>query len=189
MNSATNTQENSAGERFFLIDGTVDKYRWIGRRTEADGGVLARVRYAPVLDGWRPIGIVWVPETMGRSVCDFPIFYSIVRCFSHRAIEALLPYIKGALEVLPLDGLDDAYAGVHCIRWVEGAADLEGVDQSRISIHSSAFVPKLHAQSVAGLDVFGVPEMITKLFVSERFKNAVESAKLAGLEFREVALS
>jgi hypothetical protein len=126
---------------------------------------------------------------MDRPVCDFPIFYSIVRCFSHRAVEALLPYIKGTLELLPLDGLEDAYVGVHCIRWIEDAADLEGVDQNRISIHSSTFVPKLYAKSVAGLDVFGVPEMITKLSVSERFKNAVESNELVGLEFREVTLA
>jgi hypothetical protein len=32
----------------------------------------------------------------------------------------------------------------------------------------------LNAKAVAGYDVFGVPEMITKLFVSERFKDVVE---------------
>lgn len=142
----------------------------------------------PVAATWHPVGVEWIPETKKRAICDFPIFYSIVRCFSRRALQALLPYVEGGLEVLPLDGLDDAYVGMHCIRWIEGAANLDGVDQNRVSIHSTAFVPRLHAKPVDGLDVFGVPEMVTKLFVSERFKNAVELHGLVGLEFREVEL-
>ena len=90
--------------------------------------------------------------------------------------------------MLPLDGLDDAYVGVHCIRWIDGAANLAGVDQDKLSIHSANFVPRLNAKAIAGYDVFGVPEMITKLFVSERFKDAVEQNGLVGLQFREVEL-
>jgi hypothetical protein len=96
--------------------------------------------------------------------------------------------IEGGLEVLPLDGLDDAYVGVHCIRWVEGAANLIGVDQDKVSIHSANFVPRMNAKALGSYDVFGVPEMITKLFVSERFKDLVERQGLVGLQFREVAL-
>ena len=90
--------------------------------------------------------------------------------------------------MLPLDGLDDAYVGVHCTRWLEGAANLAGVDQDKTSIHSANFVPRLNAKAVAGYDVFGVPEMITKLFVSERFKDVVEQHELVGLQFKEVTL-
>ena len=57
-----------------------------------------------------------------------------------------------------------------------------------MSIHSANFIPRLNATAVAGYDIFGVPEMITKLFVSERFKDAVERLGLVGLEFREVEL-
>lgn len=189
MNSANNTQQSSATGKYFLIDSVVNRYRWVGPQSESDGAILVKVRYAPVEATWHPIGVQWVPETRDRPACDFPIFYSIVRCFSRRALQTLTPYIEGALEVLPLIGLGDTYAGVHCVRWVEGAANLEGVDQNRVSIHSSAFVPRLHSKLISGLDVFGVPEMITKLFVSDRFKRAVESHGLTGLEFREVALS
>jgi hypothetical protein len=125
---------------------------------------------------------------MQRPTCDFPMFYSTVRCFSRRALESLAFCIKEGLEVLPLDGLADAYVGVHCIRWLDGAANLEGVDQNKVSIHSANFVPALNAKVVQGYDVFGVPEMITKLFVSERFKEAVEQNGLLGFRFREVVL-
>jgi hypothetical protein len=188
MNSTSNTQRSESAPRCFLIDCEVDRYRWVGRRTEADGAALVRVRHAPVAATWQPVGIDWVPETKRRPTCDFPVFYSIVRCFSRRALAALSTCIEGGVEVLQLDGLGGDYVGVHCIRWIEGAANLTGVDQGKVSIHSANFVPRLNAKEVAGFDIFGVPEMITKLFVSERFKDAVEQHGLVGLEFREVDL-
>lgn len=188
MNSTSSTQPSEGASRCFLVDSEVDRYRWVGRRTEADGAALVRVRHAPVAATWQPVGIEWVPETKRRPSCDFPIFYSIVRCISRRALHALSAYIETGLEVLPLDGLDDAYVGVHCTRWLEGAANLAGVDQDKTSIHSANFVPRLNAKAVAGYDVFGVPEMITKLFVSERFKDVVEQHELVGLQFKEVTL-
>jgi hypothetical protein len=188
MNSNSSTPPSEGATRYFLIDSEVDRYRWVGRRTDADGAALVRVRHAPVAATWQPVGIEWVPETKRRPTCDFPIFYSIVRCFSRRALQALSACIEGGLEVLPLDGLDDAYVGVHCIRWVEGAANLIGVDQDKVSIHSANFVPRMNAKALGSYDVFGVPEMITKLFVSERFKDLVERQGLVGLQFREVAL-
>jgi hypothetical protein len=104
-------------------------------------------------------------------------------------MQTLGDLIEGSLEVLALDGLEDRYVGVHCIRWIEGAADLRGVDQANLSIHSTSFLPRLWSNAVEGQDIFGVPEMITKLFVSERFKDAVEQGGLVGFEFREVDLT
>ena len=170
------------------MDEQFNRYRWVGRRTDADGAVLVRVRYSAVAASWQPVGVNWVRETRSMPTCDFPTFYSIVRCFSRRALQALSALIEGGLEVLPLAGLADAYVGIHCIRWVEGAANLEGIDQDQVSINSINFVPRLNAKAVDGFDVFGVPEMITKLFVSERFKVAVEQHRLVGFQFREVEL-
>lgn len=189
MNSINSTQRSKSHPRYFLVDEEVDRYRWVGRLTEEDGANLVRVRYSPVAATWCPVGVAWIPETNRRPTCDFPIFYSTVRCFSRRALELLAPCINGGLEVLPLKGLEDAYVGVHCIRWIEGAANLERVDQDKVSIHSANFVPRLNAKVIQGYDIFGVPEMITKLFVSERFKDTVEQNGLVGFRFREVALS
>lgn len=171
-----------------MIDSVVDHYRWVGRRTDEDGAALVRVRHAAVAATWQPVGIEWVPETRRRPICDFPVFYSIVRCFSRRALEALSPCIEGGIEVLQLDGLDGLYVGIHCTRWIAGGANLSGIDQQRVSIHSASFVPCLNAKAVAGYDIFGLPEMITKLFVSQHFKDVVEQQGLLGLEFREAEL-
>lgn len=182
------SQPSNSGSRYFLVDEEVDRYRWVGRLREEDGANLVRVRYSPVAATWSPVGVEWIAETKRRPTCDFPIFYSTVRCFSRRALELLAPYINGGLEVLPLKGLNDAYVGVHCICWLEGVANLEGVDQDKVSIHSASFVPHLNATVIQGYDIFGVPEMITKLFVSARFKDAVEQNGLVGFRFREVVL-
>lgn len=175
--------------RVFLVSNALDSFRWVGRRTEADGSALVRVRQAPVATSWKPVGVAWVPETRLLMECDFPVFYSIVRCFSQHAIRSLSGFIDGGLEVLALDGLDGRYVGVHCVRWIEGAVDLQGIDLAKVSIHSNNFLPRLRADPVQGYDIFGVPEMITKLFVSERFKEAVEQCGLVGFEFREVELT
>jgi hypothetical protein len=188
MNSKTNIQPSDGTRRYFLIDAVADSYRWVGRRADVDGTAIVRVRHAPVAATWQTVGIEWVTGTEHRPTCDFPIFYSIVRCFSQRALRALSACTDGGLEVLTLNGLDGAYVGVHCVRWVEGAANLIGIDQNKVSIHSTTFVPCINAIAVEGFDVFGLPEMVTKLVVSERFKSIVEKQGLTGLQFREVAL-
>jgi hypothetical protein len=190
MNSRISPQgrHEDAG-RVFLVNNALDRFRWVGGRTEADAAALVRVRQPPVSASWKPVGVAWVPETARRLECDFPVFYSIVRCFSQQAVQTLSGFIDGGLEVLALDGLDGRYVGVHCIRWIEGAADLRAVDQAKVSIHSTNFLPRLWAGAVQGHDIFGVPEMIAKLFVSERFKDTVEQCGLVGFKFQEVELT
>lgn len=174
--------------RYYLVDCEIDRFRWIAPRTRAEGLQLVQVGLAPVAATWKSLSVDWARGTKRRPTCDFPMFYSVVRCFSRRALEALSIYTEGALEMLPLDGLDDMYVGIHCILWLDGAANLTGVDQDQISIYSINFVPRLNADFVMGHDVFGVPEIRAKLFVSERFKDAVERNGLIGLTFREVEL-
>lgn len=195
MNSTVTTQPRGSRRpasepalRCYMVDCEIDRFRWIAPQTRAEGSRLAQVGLVPVSATWKPVSVEWARGTKRRPICDFPIFYSIVRCFSRRALEALSPYTEGALEALPLDGLDDAYVAVHCIRWLDCAANFTGVDQDRISIFSVNFVPRLNAEAVADHDLFGVPEIRTKLFVSEHFKNAVERNGLIGLQFREVEL-
>ena len=195
MNSPDTTRPRGSSRRAsepalrcYMVDCEIDRFRWIAPQTRAEGARLVQVGLAPVSATWKPVSVEWALGTKRRLICDFPIFYSIVRCFSRRALEALSPYTEGALEALPLDGLDDAYVAIHCIRWLDRAASFTGVDQDKISIFSFNFVPRLNAGAVAGHDVFGVPELRTKLFVSERFKDAVERNGLIGLQFREVEL-
>lgn len=170
---------------YYMVVPEVDMYRWVGRTSDAEGLMLAKVRHAPVADSWSPVAIDWVPETKNRLVCDFPIFHPIVRCCSRRASEVLSGFLTNNVELLPLVGLDDEYVGIHCINWLDGAHVRFDRDDN---IHSTMYLPTLRRQSVAGCEVFGVREMVTKLFVSARFRDAVIAHQLTGLEFHEVPL-
>lgn len=186
MISTDNTHQ-SKQQAYYMIVPEANRYRWLGRRTDAAGLVLAKVRYAPVAASWNALPVEWLPETEGRPACDFPIFHPIVRCISQRACLALEPFFAGSVEILPLEGAGGEYVGIHCIRWLD-AADLSGVDQGRTSIHSTMFSPTLRASAIEGHDIVGVTEMIAKIFVSERVRRVVQEQQLTGLEFHPVPM-
>ena len=165
-----------------------DRYRWVTRSTNAEGLVLANVKQGPVASTWNPSSVEWLAETRNRPYCDFPIFHPIVRCFSNRTCKALGLYLRGSMELLPLHGLAGEYVGAHCIRWLD-AACFDGIDLNRVSVHSTLFVPTLKAELIGENDIFGVKEMITKVFVSGKVRQIVELNQLVGCEFHRVPLS
>lgn len=169
-----------------MIVPKADRYRWVGRRTDAEGLVLAKVRQAPVASSWDPLPVEWIAETKDRPRCDFPVFHPIVRCISNRACEAIDSFFSGNVELLALQGLSSEYVGIHCIRWLDEAVNFDGVDQSRVNINSTLFVPTLRAEAIGEHDIFGVKELITKVFVSEKVRQVVESHQLVGCEFHRV---
>ena len=171
----------------FMAVPKADHYRWVGRESEADGAALSKVRKAPVAAAWSPVNVSWLSETANRPSCDFPIFHPVVRCISQRAAEVLEPFIQGSLELLPINGLGGEYVGIHCIRWAEALVP-QALPRST-SIHSTLYTPRLVLSAVAGLEIFGVEPMVTKLFVSPAVKAAVEAAGLTGLDFYPVELA
>ena len=172
---------------YFMMVPEADRYQWVGRSTNAEGLVLANVRQGPVASTWNPLSVEWLAETRDRPHCDFPIFHPIVRCISNRACEALGWQLRGSMELLPLQGLAGEYVGAHCIRWLD-AACFDGIDLNRVSVNSTLFVPTLRAESIDGNDIFGIREMITKVFVSEKVRQIIESNELVGCEFHRVPL-
>lgn len=171
--------------RVYMALPQVDRYRWIGRADSVAGAVLSRVRHSAVGDHWSPLPVKWVSETRNRMVCDFPIFHPIVRAVSKKALDAIHPMLVGSAETLPLAGLNGAYVGLHCVRWVEGC--VVGDERSVVSsVHAPEYVPTLAHDACRGLDYFGVPELITKVFVSQAFVDAYIRSELTGLDFLAV---
>ena len=169
----------------FMAVPQADNYRWVGRRYDSDGLVLTTVRTEPVSAWWKPLPVEWLPETIRRPMCDFPIFHPIVRCISKRAASVLTPFSEGSLEFLPLLGLSDEYVSIHCIEWKQGL--IAEHDDPSISIHSTLYAPRLERATVSGSDIFGVLPLVAKLFVSQPVKDAIEQAQLTGLDFHPVA--
>lgn len=173
------------GKPMFMAVPQADNYRWVGRRYDSDGLVLATVRTDPVAVWWKPVPVEWLPETIRRPTCDFPIFHPIVRCISKRAESVLAPFSECSLEFLPVVGLSDEYVAIHCIKWQQGL--IAEPDDPRISIHSTLYAPQLERATVSGSHIFGVLPLVAKLFVSQAVKDAIEQAQLTGLDFHPVA--
>ena len=171
----------------FMAVPKADVYRWIGRRSDADGDILSKVRTDPVAATWHPLNVAWLPETAERPTCDFPIFHPIVRCISQRAADVLAPFTEGSVELLAIQGLQESYVAAHCIQWVEALIPMPL--EPNMSIHSTNYIPRLKRSAVEDLEIFGVFPIVAKLFVSSSVKSAVESAGLTGLEFYPVELA
>lgn len=153
-----------------------------------DGLTLAKVRRDPVLSFWEPMEVEWIPETINRQACDFPIFHPVVRCMSQRASDGLGALFSSGVEFLPLVGLGGDYVGFHCINWLD-VADLSRVDELKFSINSTMFVPSIRATEAAGHDVFGDFRLITKIFVSDKARQSIVKSGFKGLEFHKVVLT
>lgn len=166
---------------------SADLYKWVGWNSEKSGAQLAKVREAPVADHWSPMSVHWVPETKNRLECDFPIFHPVVRAISNNAVNALGGFFGQAIEFLPISGIDERYQAFHCTNWID-AAVLDGVDQSKVSIQSTLFVPRLRSDAIFDAEIFGVQGFVAKLFVSSDVRDRVINSGLTGLDFYEVQL-
>lgn len=188
--------KSSDGKAFwYMIDHTLEKYRWVGPiEDEAQWGLkLVRVRMDPVSKDWPPIPVEWLPETAGRAACDFPVFWPGFLCLSRRARSAVDLFLREIGEYIQLDGLAGEYIGYHCLHTLDIVDDIKTAEAIKnhpgIAFASPTFVPTLRADEIQGCGVFRVSQSFQKLFVSHRFRTAYEQAGLTGLEFLKVPLT
>ena len=106
---------------------------------------------------------------------------------SRKAQRLLSAVIGDSAEFLELDGLGGEYVGFHCVEWID-CSDAEHLKSEYGSIHSAEFIPSLCLSKIEGRDLFGHPAMLTKLFVSSRFKEIVDLEGISGAQFIAVSL-
>ena len=185
----------SPREPLFMIDSTIDRYRWlvVSGDEKVWGPVVVAVRDSSVAQSWKPLPVEWFQETIARPPCDFPNFLFGIWAISRRARESLVDYLEPSGEFLALDGEGDEFVGYHCtaiVSAVDSLATAEALRQIRGgSFHSPRFVPTLASSLIPDADVFRVNESFSKTFVSDRFKKQYERRELTGLDFLEVPLS
>lgn len=175
-----------AGEVFMAVP-EVEVYRWISRVGDAAGAALSAVRHSPVLPHWSPLPVRWMKGMSKRPTCDFPIFHPVVRAISRRAISAVGPLIADSAELLPLDGLEGEFFGLHCVHWARGAFSAESATAPS-GIHATNYVPTLVQSECPRRDFFGVWELVTKVFVSADFVEVYRQHQLTGLAFLPVPI-
>jgi hypothetical protein len=169
------------------------KFRWVGPVQDGNDWEqqLVTVRKAAV-ENWTAVPIEWLPETIKRPACDFPIFWSSILCMSKKASAVLEPYLRNAGEFLELRGLNDNYIGFHCLQTLDVMCKVE-TEQALaaspgVALASPKFVPTLRRQDIGTCDVFRISQSFQKIFVSNHFKDACEQAALSGLHFPSVPL-
>ncbi len=177
----------------YLLNQTPNRYRWVSIvENDDDWGLqVANLKGNSVGPDFGPINIEWTPETINRDICDFPNFRPNLLCISRRAADILRAILEPEGELIDLCGLDDRYMAFYCLNVVNALSHIDiKPDETRFgTFHSPTFAPTLSSIALPSAEIFRIPESISKLFVSERFKYLCDSNSLTGLEFVKTPLT
>ncbi|MBU9119282.1 double-CXXCG motif protein [Burkholderia multivorans] len=123
-----------------------------------------------------------------KKDCDLQAMLSPFLVFSKRALDALMPFLQASGQILPVQAPVDGMSGFHVTRVLEGAVDM---DASKFKVYPQATVFNkivLLEKRVRDVDMFRLKEKPATVFVSEKFRRAVEASNLKGFDFGEVIL-
>ena len=171
-----------------MVQPTLNKFRWIMPKREEDTlRLLSLPATRRVSRSWKPIDIVWVPETAKRAICDYPCFSINVDAYSNRAAKALGGILKESGEFLSLRGLRDRYVAHHPLRtsnaldMKRSQLDYDKRDKLILTIEKAVFKKSM-------LEPFPLFRISSFTFVRNEFRQIVEREKLSGFSFRECEL-
>lgn len=136
---------------------------------------------------WIPLMVE--PDEDGGPYGDFPVLCSTIPAISGRAANALEPLLSGNAELLPLR----CDAGEYYALNVTCVVDALNVEQSEIAHFPDGSIMDIkrfafHALRAPANDIFKIPQIGTRLFVSERFVQTVEQHQLKGFLFSAVTI-
>jgi uncharacterized protein DUF1629 len=138
---------------------------------------------------WKPIRVQRVRAYWNEAFrpADFPWYGDDILVMRRSAVEALRDMLDAHGEVLPLETEDGIELYAFNARVID-ALDKERSslmyfgDEGRIlHVKKAVFTPS----AVQGVDMFRVPTGTSSTYVSERFVERVQAAKLTGLTFTE----
>jgi hypothetical protein len=139
------------------------------------------------LESWE--GITLKAGKKGKTQ-DYAFFGGGVPVFNNRSLTALEDLMKGNVQLLDLKvkKYDMEFKFVNVTNVIDAIDYSKSIARRSLSgkltsFEKISFLP----ESVADQNIFKIPEMpVTPVFVSDRFKNTVEFAKLKGFDFIEV---
>jgi hypothetical protein len=133
----------------------------------------------------KPIILSWGTFRKKQN-SDIHTLLSPFLILSEIAFEALLPFIDGMGDLVSVVAPVEGFRGFHVTQVVDGAVDMNA---SKFRIYPEATIFNkivLLEEKVQGVDIFRLREKPAAVFVSERFKEAVLSSKLKGVNFEKV---
>ncbi|MBN3724989.1 imm11 family protein [Burkholderia sp. Ac-20379] len=184
MNRIYSLRQDDAFQALVQIDGNGDiPYDTsVAIRATARCGQTFGADYEPVRLSWG------APRR--RKNGDIHTLLSPFLVLSMRAFDALSLLLQGSGEVLPVDAPVAGMAGFHITRVLEDAVDMQ---KSAFKVYPQATVFNrivLLERAVRDADIFRLRERPATVFVSDKFKDAVEANALKGFDFgEEVPLS
>jgi hypothetical protein len=159
---------------------------------DAEFGIkVANLKGDKVPENFGSIPIEWTPETISRPICDFPNFRSNLTCFSENSLQKYKFDLDNFGVWIELNGLN--YRAFYCMKTIcamdeyntNNLLDITGFS----SFHAPEFTPVLSREIIKmNVDIFRIPQSISKKFVSERFKKKYNDGGFTGLEFISVPL-
>jgi hypothetical protein len=143
----------------------------------------------PLEDVWEEVKIYTLEE--GES-SDCPKFWghSAAPVFSERALDVTQDFLKDKVEVLPLAHPEKNYFAIHVMNAIDAIDYNRAVIRQlrsglRVGFEKYAFIK----EKVKGEHIFRIfldDRIRSMVFVSNEFKEAVESNGLVGFQFNEV---
>ncbi|WP_348538017.1 imm11 family protein [Paenibacillus sp. CCS19] len=154
-------------------------------KTDFNGYFDSQFRGNPV-EKWKEIEM---EIYKGKGVaCDSLSFVSGKLIWSKKAIDLLQSVLHGRVEILPLQLEDFPVAAVNVINVVDAIDREQAVEET---LKSGTFIGyksyAFHPERLQDQYIFKIPQQLsTKVFVTDAFKELVESHRLKGFVFREV---
>lgn len=143
------------------------------------------------VDTWEPIDLRLLDDPSKALLTDFPGFAGHIPIFSVRAWEVLKSLIEPNVEILSVHGLNNKpLFAINVLRIIQGAIDLDQSDCVYNAVTKSVsaiYKYQLREELIDGNHMFKLHETRgLKVYVSEQFKEATETANLTGLGFSEI---
>ncbi|MEK8127557.1 DUF1629 domain-containing protein [Paenibacillus filicis] len=116
------------------------------------------------------------------NICSNP-------AISRRALDNLKHFIEKYAEVLPYELNESEYFAINVINVIDciDYSTSGYVKDEQYNLIKEIYKYSFKLDMVSNVDIFKIPEFKkTRIFVSEKFKQAVEAAKLTGFQFIEV---
>jgi hypothetical protein len=164
-----------------------DGYEWVHTINDSDYETFLSFDGQPRIATWKPIKVrrVVADEVHALEESDFPWLGSDALVMRSSAVDALRDILEANGELLPLS-TDDGVS-----LYVFNAQVVNALDEERshlIKFPGSDRIMhirklELFASAIRGIDSFRLPHRASSTYVSDRFVERVNTARLHGLDF------
>lgn len=175
----------------YILNADANKYQNLVLADEDDWEVIYRFNGKPLRSFWMPLSVkVLYDDDQNKNLpaSDFPLLFSTLPVFSERAVKLLEPLLKGDGELLPLSCNEGNYVAFNVTRVVD-ALNAEQSDLVRFSDGKIMDIRRyvFDRDKLTNGDLFKIPQTPQgKVFVTDKFKEAVQEAGLTGYVFEPV---